>query len=83
MSRTEGPFFVFCQQLERENMNPLRIRMILQALEATNGDLSRETGLSTYYLSRLLNGRVVRPTSRTRHRLAHGLRELITERNIV
>ncbi len=64
-------------------MNPLRIRMILQALEATNSDLARETGLSIYYLSRLLNGRICRPTTRTRQRLAVGLRHLITDRNVV
>lgn len=64
-------------------MNQLRIKMILQALEATNGDLARETGLSVFYLSRLLNGRIDHPTSRTRQRLAFGLRQLITDRNVV
>jgi len=77
------PLFLCSAANEREPMNPLRIRMILQALEMTSSDLARETGLSIYYLSRLLNGRIGNPTARTRHRLALGLRQLITDRNVV
>ena len=63
-------------------MNSLRIKVILQALEATNSDLARETGLSIYYLSRLLNGRINRPTRTTKQRLAAGVRRLINAENV-
>jgi len=64
-------------------VNPLRIKVVLQALGASKTELSEETGLSVYYLSRLLNGKVQRPTRKTKQRLAVGLRRLISERNVV
>jgi len=64
-------------------MNPLRIKVVLQALGASKTELAEETGLSVYYLSRLLNGKVQRPTRKTKQRLVLGLRRLISERNVV
>ncbi|HCL29671.1 MAG TPA: hypothetical protein DIC52_14680 [Candidatus Latescibacteria bacterium] len=64
-------------------MNPLRIKVVLQALGASKTELAEETGLSVCYLSRLLNGKVQRPTRKTKQRLVLGLRRLISERNVV
>ena len=64
-------------------MNSLKIKIILQAVGASKRDLSRATGLSVFYLSRMLNGKVIRPTRNTRMRLAKGVRRLINDENVV
>ncbi|MBT5875161.1 MAG: helix-turn-helix transcriptional regulator [Candidatus Latescibacteria bacterium] len=64
-------------------MNPLKIKVILQALGVSKKDLSRETGLSVFYLSRMFNDKVVRPTRNTRKRLAAGVRRLISDENVL
>ena len=64
-------------------MNPLKIKVILQALGVSKEDLSRETGLSVFYLSRMFNDKVVRPTRNTRKRLAAGVRRLISDENVL
>ena len=64
-------------------MNTLKINVILQAIGASKQDLARETGLSVFYLSRLLNGRIGRPTRLTKRRLAVGIRQLVNDDNVV
>ena len=64
-------------------MNPLKIKVILQALGVSKKDLSRETGLSVFYLSRMFNDKVVRPPRNTRKRLAAGVRRLISDENVL
>ena len=63
-------------------MNSLKIKVILQAVGASMKDLSRATGLSVFYLSRVLNGKVIRPNRITRKRLPTGVRKLINDENV-
>ncbi len=63
--------------------NPLKVRAILTALDSSIGDLSVASGLSGFYLSRLLNGKIRHPTRKTRRKLATGLKELIKDHNVI